>query len=94
MLQKLSIGLKFLGFQRQDFAVGQKILEICEIKFRGWQKILIFAGIKFRDLAKKITKPKSFLPAKIFDNTVMPTDLDVLRQNESKSYCKNILANT
>ena len=87
MLQKLSIGLKFLGFQRQDF-------EICEIKFRGWQKILIFAGTKFRDLAKKIAKPKNFLPAKILDNKVMPTDLDVLWQNESKSYCKNILANT
>ena len=40
-------------------------------KFRGWQKILIFARIKFRDLAKKITKPQIFLPAKISDNKVI-----------------------
>ena len=57
MLQKLSIGVQFRGFQSYNFAeinlaVGQKILEIREMKFRRWQKILIFTGIKFRGLAK------------------------------------------
>ena len=57
MLQKLSIGVQFRGFQSYNFAeinlaVGQKILEISEMKFRRWQKILIFTGIKFRGLAK------------------------------------------
>ena len=72
-------------------------------KIKHWIEISRFSksGLRcwpknFRNLlfGKKVAKPKNFLPTKIFDNKVMPTDLDVLRQNESKSYCKNILANT
>ena len=46
------------------------MLEIRGTKFRGWRKILIFAGIKFWELAKKISKPRNFLPAKISDNNI------------------------
>ena len=76
--QKLSIGLKFRGFQSSNFAeinfaVGQKSSELRGMKFRGWQKIFIFAGIKFHDSAKKIAKPRNF-PAKISDNKVRQGD--------------------
>ena len=55
ILQKLSIGLKFRGFQSQNFA---------EVNFAVGQKILEIRGMKFCDLARKLLNREIFFPLK------------------------------